>query len=56
MYVTNRKRGYKIIRKYKTSPRVKLLSFYGAEFNVTLKALAANGYKTTKNKPATFRG
>ena len=54
MYVSNRKNGYKVIRRYKRSPRVKLLSKYGAVFVTELSKLESNGYRFIKSKPASF--
>ena len=54
MYVSNRKRAYKVLRRYKTNSNVKLLSCDGAEFITTEERLAANGYKEVKYKPNCF--
>lgn len=54
MYVSNRKNGYKVIRKLKTKPVVILMNRYGAEFRTTIDKLAANGYREIKSRPANF--
>lgn len=54
MYVSNRKNAYKVVRRYKRSPRIKLLSKHGVIFTVTQAALDAGGYREVKNKPAAF--
>ena len=51
-YVSNRKNGYKVVKRYKRNGMVKLLSQYGLEFKVSLDKLVANGYRFQSTKPA----
>ena len=53
MYVSNRKNGYKVVRRQKNG-KVKLLAAHGTEFKTTEAKLAANGYKFTDHKPRTY--
>jgi len=53
-YVTNRKRGYKVLRKYKTRDKIKLQGEF-CEFTTATSNIEKNGYKFTQHKPATLR-
>ena len=54
MYVSNRKHGYRVVKKFKRTPRIKLINRYGCEFTVTEQALKENGYKFIQSKPVSF--
>jgi hypothetical protein len=52
MWVTNRKHAYKVIKKLKVRPEVKLVNHVGCVFTTTIVRLEENKYRFTQHKPS----